>query len=287
MRKIYDIWFQKLKLSIYVKKILVGYVQSFAELYQVKTSTYKEWGLTDEAIYLIQESKKQLDECRKIILECEKKKIEVVGYFDAHYPQLLKEIPDPPMVLYMKGRYDLLSQPMVGMVGARKCTEYGDRMARNLGQALASYGIVVVSGLAMGADAASHEGALKYGGTVGVLGTGVDQCYPECNRRLYEQMLEEGCILSEYEPGIKARPYHFPRRNRIIAGLCYGILVVEAAKRSGSLITAQLALDYGRDVYAVPGEKERVMSEGTNALILSGAKPVVSAEDIIDRKSVV
>ena len=283
MSKIYGIWFHKLKLSIYVKKLLLEKVDSFRVIYEIKSSVYKEWGLSDEAIQLIETSKRQLDECRNILLECNKEHIEVVEYFDRDYPDLLKEIPDPPMILYIKGHKRWLKEKMIGIVGARKCTEYGDRMARRLGEELASYGMVVVSGLAMGIDAAGHQGALKKeGGSIAVLGTGVNVCYPECNRRLYHEMLEKGCIISEYEPFVKARPYHFPKRNRIISGLCYGIVVVEAAVKSGSLITAQLALDYGREVYAVPGDKTSKMSQGANALIASGAKCTFSVKDIID-----
>ncbi len=279
MSKIYDIWFHELKISIYVKKLLVEKANSFKDLYETAENTYHEWGLSTQAIHLIQQSKRKLDQLESILLECEKEAIEIIGYYDEDYPKLLKEIPDSPIILYVKGKRKYLQTPMIALVGARKCTEYGDRMARCLGKELAECDITVVSGLAMGIDAASHQGAMKGGKTIAVLGTGVNVCYPECNRRLYEEIIENGCIISEYAPFTKARPYHFPRRNRIISGLCYGVVVIEAAARSGSLITAQLALDYGREVYAVPGESQ--MSQGTNELISSGAKCAFSASDII------
>ncbi|MBE6022693.1 MAG: DNA-protecting protein DprA [Cellulosilyticum sp.] len=283
MSKIYDIWFHKLKLSIYVKKLLLEKVNTFQEMYQVKPQLYRIWGLSEQAILLIEKSKQQLDEYKRILLECRQEQIEVVGYFDETYPKLLKEIPDPPMVIYIKGNKEYLSMPAIGIVGARKCTEYGDRIARRLGEELADYGITVVSGMAMGIDAAGHQGALKQNGaTIAVLGTGVNVCYPECNRRLYNELLDNGCVVSEYEPFVKGRPYHFPRRNRIISGLCYGIVIVEAAQRSGSLITAQLALDYNREVYAVPGYESSRMSQGANELIAHGAKCIFSVKDIIE-----
>ena len=282
MSKIYDIWFHKLKLSHYVKKLLLSYVKDFEQMYRTPTREYKEWGLTDEAIYLIEESKKGLKAYEKIMTACKQQHIEIIGYFDNAYPTLLREIPDAPMLLYVKGRKEYLNKPMIGMVGARKCTEYGDRLARRIGGELSECGIVVVSGMAMGIDAASHEGALSHGTSIGVLGNGVDVCYPECNRRLYERMEVEGCLISEYEPGTKARPYYFPMRNRIISGLSYGIAVIEAAQRSGSLITAKLALDYGRDIYAAIGQPGNAMSQGTDELIRNGAKCLISAEDIIE-----
>ena len=280
MSKIYDIWFHELKISIYVKKLLLEKVTSFKMIYEADAPIYYSWGLTKQAIDLIEASKRQLDQAKCILLECEKEAIEIIGYYDEYYPILLKEIPDSPMVIYVKGRKEYMKDPMIALVGARKCTEYGYRMARYLSKELSEYGMTIVSGMAMGVDAASHQGAIKVGKTIAVLGTGVNVCYPECNRRLYNELLETECLISEYPPHTMPRAYHFPRRNRIISGLCYGTVVIEAAVRSGSLITAQLALDYGREVYAVPGESK--MSYGTNELIASGAKCTISAQDIID-----
>ena len=282
MSKIYKIWFQQVKLPIYLKHEMLLKVECIEQLFALKPKDFKNWGLTEEAIYRLEESKKHLEGCYQILKDCEATQTEILDYFDADYPQILREIPDSPIVLYVKGNKKWLSKPMIAIVGARKCTEYGDRMARQLSRHLVQVGVVVVSGLAMGVDAASHQGALQgEGGTVAVLGTGCNLCYPECNLAIYDEIQEKGCLVSEYPPYTKARPYHFPMRNRIICGLSYGVVVVEAAERSGSLITAKLALDYGREVYAVPGNPECKMSKGTNELIESGAKSVKSALDII------
>lgn len=283
MSKIYKIWFQKVKLPIYLKHEMLLKVTCIEQLFALQPKDYKNWGLTEEAIYRLEESKKHLEGCHQILKDCMDTQTEILDYFDPDYPQILREIPDCPIVLYIKGNKQWLTKPMIAMVGARKCTEYGDRMARQLSGQLSQMGIVVVSGLAMGVDAASHQGALqKEGGTVAVLGTGCDLCYPQCNQGVYDAILEKGCLVSEYPPYTKARPYHFPLRNRMICGLSYGVVVVEAAERSGSLITAKLALDYGREVYAVGGDRECKMSQGTNELIASGAKSVKSAVDIIE-----
>lgn len=283
MSKIYEIWFQQVKLPIYLKNKMLLKVGSLKELFLLQANAYKSWGLSEEAILRIEVSKKNLEGCYQILRDCEKTQTEILGYFDQYYPMLLREIPDSPIAIYIRGDKKWLIKPMIALVGARKCTEYGDRTARQLSSALSQSGMVIVSGLAMGIDAASHQGALGVqGGTVAVLGTGCDQCYPECNRNIFDEMLRKGCLISEYAPYTKARPYHFPMRNRIICGLSYGVVVVEAAERSGSLITAKLALDYGREVYAVPGESDRKMSQGANALIESGAKSVKNALDIIE-----
>ncbi|MBU3803438.1 MAG: DNA-processing protein DprA [Candidatus Cellulosilyticum pullistercoris] len=285
MSTIYDIWFQRLNASVYIKKMILEKVKSIEEIYKASDITYKMWGLTDLAIARIEASKKTLRDCEAVWREADKEQIEIVGYFDVDYPKLLREIPDPPIVLYVKGHKELLNQTTIGIVGARKCTEYGYHKAVRLGKELSEYNIVVISGMAMGIDAAAHYGALESGTSIGVLGTGVDLCYPNCNIGIYRKLIEKGCLISEYEPHTQARPYHFPRRNRIISGMSYGVVVVEAAARSGSLITAQLALDYGREVYAVPGEAVSKLSKGTNELIESGAKCAFSALDIIEELS--
>ncbi len=282
MSTIYDIWFQRLNLSAYVKKAILEQVKSVEELYKAGTMAYRMWGLTDLAVVRIEESKKTLKACEDVWIEANKEGIEMIGYFDTDYPTLLREIPDPPIVLYVKGHKKLLRETMIGMVGARKCSEYGYHTAHRIGKELSEYSIVVVSGMAIGIDAAAHCGALEVGTSIGVLGTGVDLCYPNGNIGIYRKLIEKGCLVSEYEPHTQARPYHFPRRNRIISGMSYGVVVVEAAERSGSLITAQLSLDYGREVYAVPGKETSKLSRGTNELIESGAKCTFSALDIIE-----
>jgi DNA processing protein len=201
---------------------------------------------------------------------------------DSEYPQPLKEIADPPPVLYVQGRIELLNSLCMAMVGSRAATAYGKRSSFVLAQALASSGVTVVSGLALGIDSEAHRGALSvHGATIGVLGCGLDVVYPRQNSGLYDKIRKEGLLVSEYPLGIKPDGFRFPARNRIIAGLSKGVVVVEAARKSGSLITAEMALDEGRDVFAVPGQIDSFKSGGAHWLLQQGAKLVQSAEDIL------
>ena len=195
----------------------------------------------------------------------------------------LRSIHDPPAGLFIRGaaRLDLLDSPCVAVVGARACSAYGSQVAVELARGLARAGVVVVSGLARGIDAAAHRGALESGATVAVLGCGIDRDYPRAHRSLAASIGEIGLIVSEYPPGVEPAPWRFPARNRIVAGLCDATVVVEARERSGALITADLALDEGRDVLAVPGEVTSLLSKGTNALLRLGAVPVTCVEDVL------
>jgi DNA processing protein len=208
--------------------------------------------------------------------------IKIVTIKDPEYPYLLKQIPDAPVVLYKKGPSPL-SNPTFSLVGARKATLESIALAERIAETLSSHGITIVSGLARGIDAASHRGALKgYGKTIGILGCGIDICYPAENQFLFDQMSKEGAILSEYTPGERPLKHHFPERNRIIAGLSRGVLVVEASIKSGSLITARLALEYGRDVMAIPGRIFDEAYKGANSLIKQGARLVEDITDIVN-----
>ena len=201
------------------------------------------------------------------------------------FPSLLRSIHDPPPGLFMRGATDveLLRRPAVGVVGARSCSPYGAQVARMLGRELAAAGLVVVSGLARGIDGEAHRGALEAGGaTVGVLGCGVDRDYPAAHRELAERVCESGLVVSEYPPGVEPAPWRFPARNRIIAGLSGATVVVEARERSGALITADLALEEGREVFAVPGEITSALSAGTNDLLRLGATPLTTSKDVLD-----
>jgi DNA processing protein len=210
------------------------------------------------------------------------RKCYALDYSDTSYPELLRQIPDPPPVLYLRGKKELLSSACVAIVGSRAATAYGRRTCRSLATEIAPF-LTIVSGMALGIDAEAHAGALAAGGgTIAVLGTGLDVVYPEQNRRLYEQIGESGLLVSEYPLGTSPEGFRFPARNRIIAGLCLGVLVVEAARKSGSLITAQMALDNGREVFAVPGQIDSFKSEGTHWLLKQGAKLVQSAQDVLD-----
>ncbi|MCA0754023.1 DNA-processing protein DprA [Paenibacillus sp. N4] len=204
--------------------------------------------------------------------------------FDREYPQLLRETPQPPWVLYAKGNLELLKRPAVAVVGTRVPTAYGRHAAAALAEELAAAGITVVSGLAKGIDSRAHEAALYgAGGTIAVLPTPIDSCYPSENLPLFRKIAERGLLLSETPIGTKLHPGQFPQRNRIIAGLTVGTVVVEGAMRSGSLITAQHASDMSREIFAIPGPITSPKSEGPNGLIKRGeAKLVSCAKDIVD-----
>jgi DNA processing protein len=204
---------------------------------------------------------------------------------DARFPPRLKAIFDPPRSLYLRGSGEpgLLGRRAVGVVGARSCSPYGAQVARMLGRELAAAGLVVVSGLARGIDGEAHRGALESGGpTVGVLGCGIDRDYPAANASLSRRMEDGGLVVSEYEAGVEPAPWRFPARNRIIAGLCEAVVVVEARERSGALITADFALDEGREVFAVPGEITSALSVGSNALLRLGATPLTGSGDVLE-----
>jgi DNA processing protein len=201
---------------------------------------------------------------------------------DEEYPDLLRQIDDPPPVLYLIGNPQLLSQPQLAIVGSRNPTPTGQGNAREFARSLAGAGLCITSGLAVGVDGAAHEGALSSGNTIAVLGTGPDRIYPASHHELAHRIAEQGLLVSEFPPGVQARPENFPRRNRIISGLSVGTLVVEAALRSGSLITARLALEQGREVFAIPGSIHNPQARGCHGLIRQGAKLVESAQDIIE-----
>jgi DNA processing protein len=208
-----------------------------------------------------------------------------MGLFDAEFPPLLAAIHDPPPGLFIRGHAeaDLLARPGVAVVGARACSTYGSQVARALGRELAGAGLVVVSGMARGIDGDAHRGALEAGGqTVAVLGCGVDRDYPASHAQLAREIAASGLIVSEYGPGVEPAPWRFPARNRIIAGLARAVVVVEARERSGALITADLALEEGRDVYAVPGEITSALSLGTNGLIRLGATLITGSGDVLE-----
>lgn len=205
-----------------------------------------------------------------------------IPYTDPAYPEPLRNLPDPPPWLYIKGDPAWLARPMIAIVGSRNATPQGRRDAQAFARALAEAGLVVVSGLAEGIDAAAHEGGLSSGGSVAVVGTGLDRVYPAKNRELAHKMAEHGAIVSEFALGTLPKPGHFPRRNRIISGLSLGTLVIEAAPDSGSLITARLAAEQGREVFALPGSIHSPLSRGCHALIKQGAKLVESAADILE-----
>jgi DNA processing protein len=204
---------------------------------------------------------------------------------DPAFPPLLRSIHDPPPGLFLRGDRDasVLATAGVAIVGARACSAYGRQIARALGRDLAAAGLMVVSGLARGVDAEAHRGALEAGGTtIAVLGCGIDRDYPAAHRELARQVAATGLVVGEYAPGVEPAPWRFPARNRIVAGLCAATVVVEARERSGALITADFALEEGREVFAVPGEITSALSAGTNALLRLGATPLTCAQDVLE-----
>ena len=207
----------------------------------------------------------------------------IVTIFDENYPQLLKEASQPPAVLFYRGNLDLVNHYCLGVVGARKSTAYGANVLRQLMPDILRDDLTTVSGLAAGIDGLTHQLTLaNHGHTIGVIGTGLDRAYPKRKYPLQEEVAQKGLLLTEYGLGDAPKAYHFPARNRIIAGLSQAVLVVEAKKRSGSLITANLALEDNRSVLAVPGSISADNSDGCNELISAGAKPVLSAKDILE-----
>ncbi len=226
---------------------------------------------------------KDLAVIEKLSKNMEDNQINVITIDSNNYPSRLKSIYDPPFVIFYKGRIIPESKVSIGIVGARKCTAYGAVIAKDFGARLAEKGVSIVSGMALGIDAQAHWGALENGGySVAVMGCGVNICYPPENNRLWSELIKKGTIISEFAINEQPSKGHFPKRNRIISGLCDGILVVEAKERSGSLITVDNALEQGRDVFAVPGKIQEQLSKGTNNLIKMGAKLVTCADDILE-----
>ena len=226
---------------------------------------------------------KELITAEQILEDCNREKLHILTYQDAAYPVRLKNIADPPIVLYYKGRlpeFDAL--PVIGVVGTRRASAYGLQTAKRMGYQIGKCGGIVVSGMAYGIDGMAMAGALTAGQvTVGVLGCGADIVYPLSNRALFRDVETYGCILSEFPPGTPPAKWTFPKRNRIISGLSCGVLVVEAPEKSGALITARLAADQGRDVFAVPGNIDIPTFEGSNRLIRDGAIMVSSGWDVV------
>lgn len=260
-------------------------LQSFRSPEGVFTAEQKDFdgipGLTSPGRKALED--KNLEPYRAALELCRKKGLRILTYLDEAYPRRLKNIYDPPLVLYYKGRLpDFDAFPAVGVVGTRHCSAYGASVAGQFGREISSCGGLVVSGLAEGIDAAAMKGALGVGcPTVGVLGTGADVVYPKVNQELYRRVEEQGCILSEFLPGTGAFKWNFPKRNRIISGLSLAVVIVEAPEKSGALHTARAALDQNRDVYVVPGNVDLPTFAGSNRLLREGACPVCRGWDVM------
>ncbi len=268
---------EKLKAT---KKVL-HHFPAVVDVFNATKQDFISLGL-DEADAQALTSPRLLDHAEREIERLEKKKYSILTFEDGNYPEYLRETFDPPFVLYCAGRVEALKGPAVSVVGARKPSPYGRAVAERLARDLASRGLVIVSGLAHGVDSIAHWGALEGGKTVAVLGSGLENIYPRENRALFEKIIEQGAAISEFP--LKSPPlgFHFPIRNRIISGLSHAVVVVEATKKSGSLISARLALEQNREVMAVPGNITSELSLGTNWLIQTGAKLVKSWEDVVE-----
>lgn len=229
-------------------------------------------------------SRQPLSAAAKELAQAEAAKCRLLTWDEPQYPQLLREIYDPPPLLYVKGNADLLNRHAISIVGTRRPTPYGNQMAERLARDLADRGLIIVSGLARGIDACAHKGALRSvrGGTIGILGCGIDVIYPKENRKIFAEIEERGAIISEFPMGAFPAPQNFPIRNRLIAGIARGVVVVEGAQYSGSLITARLAMESSREVFAVPGNVTQPVAFGPNQLIKQGAKLVAGWEDVIE-----
>lgn len=232
---------------------------------------------------LIQLSDKSMDRVEDIIESCAQQRIQIMTLQDSQYPHRLMQIYDPPLVLYIKGQLPQVDDyPAIALVGTRKCTVYALGCAEELGREISKGGGIVVSGLAEGVDQAALRGALKSGRpTIGVLGCGLDIEYPKSAGNMRKDIEVKGAVISEYPPGTAALPHHFPVRNRIISGLCVGVVVVEAPKKSGALITARMAAEQNRDVFAHPGTVEDEINAGNYLLLRDGARPVRTGADVL------
>ena len=285
---IYEYWLAKINGISGRKK------QKLREIYGSGKAIYYIEETTLMLLQELNENEKQrlIEEKRRKDLEndwkkLEEKRIHFIPYFEKEYPEKLKNIQDPPYALYVMGKLPDPGRKAAAIVGARRCTPYGEQMALEYGKALAEAGIPIISGMARGIDGAGQRGALNGGGeTYAVLGCGVDICYPRENIGLYMDIQKTGGIISEFPPGTEPFAWNFPKRNRIISGLADWILVMEAKKKSGSLITADMGLEQGKDVYALPGPVTSVLSQGCHGLISQGAGILITPEELLKEMNI-
>ena len=266
---LYWIWLsQRSKVSAHMRQVLLQHFRDPEDIYYGDEPAFSQVaGLTEDAVASLMD--KDLQQAQEIIALCKEKNIQVLTYADRQYPQRLRNIYDPPVVLYFTGILpDWEAVPVIGIVGTRRATAYGLNMAVRFGGQICACGALVVSGGATGIDSMAMEGALAAGGpVVCVLGCGVDVVYPAHNKELFRKVTAVGCLISEYPPEVKALPWHFLQRNRIITGMSNGLLVVEAPEQSGALNSARHALEQGRDVFVVPGNVDVAACSGSNALL--------------------
>ncbi|WP_100638879.1 DNA-processing protein DprA [Marinobacter salexigens] len=271
------------------RRAMLANIPDLTELLAKNAATLRALGLHAEAVAAIlawqqqDETNASVSAVRQILLACERHTIGILDWQNPDYPEALRHIHDAPLVIYTRGDASLLNREQIGIIGSRNATPAGLDHARCFAAELSERGLLVTSGLALGVDGAAHAGALDAGHpTIAVIGCGLDRIYPNQHRRLGERIITNGLMVSEYPPGTPARAAHFPQRNRIISGLSRGILVVEAGLKSGSLITARLALEQGREVFAIPGSIHSPVARGCHYLIKQGACLVDQVGDILD-----
>ncbi|MCQ1528013.1 DNA-processing protein DprA [Lutispora saccharofermentans] len=262
---------------------LIKYFGSAKRVFESSRNELFESGILNGKLIDLIISKRDIDKIDRYLKKVKENDIKVYTIDEESYPQNLKNIYDPPPVLYVRGNIESGDECAIAVVGSRKASDYGLKTGERLGMELAEAGITVISGMALGIDSAAHRGALKAGGrTIAVFACGLNYVYPKGNYNLAKKIIKHGAIISEYPLGIAAAPQNFPARNRIISGMSKGVVIVEANEKSGSLITADFALEQGRDVFAVPGNIGAPNSRGTNELIKNGAKLVSCIDDILE-----
>lgn len=280
---IYDLWFASIRMSNKIKMNIIKRFSSIEEIYETNICANNLYFIKGyEKIYVELKRSWNRDRLLNIMEYCFKKDIKSINFYEEDYPKRLKNYEDSPAVLFYKGNIRRLNDNLnVALVGARNCSFYGENIASLISKEVSINNINVISGMARGIDSFAHRVSIKSGGyTCGVLGSGIDVIYPPENKKLYEDILQKGCILSEFIPKTKPYAYNFPLRNRIISGLSDVVIIVEAGERSGALITASCALEQGKDVMAIPGSVFSSKSKGTNRLIRDGAYVFTCIKDL-------
>jgi DNA protecting protein DprA len=262
-------------------RALLERYQTLEAAWRAPADALRKAGLSEQAREALLRVRKTYD-AESALRQLKRLGVRLLPITEPDYPPLLRQIADPPPLLYVRGALQPADQNALAVVGTRGATEYGKRMTAHIVEPLASHGVTIISGLAHGIDSSAHQAALRVGGrTIAVLPCSIDRLYPVDQGALAAQIMANGCLISEFPLGTKAERHNFPQRNRVISGLAYGVLVVEAAEKSGALITVDCALEQGREVFAVPGNALSPASSGTNALIRSGATLTTSAADIL------
>lgn len=278
----YWIWYSTIKISAYTKFKLLEYYNEPEKIFNLSEKEFFKCQYSSNDAYKAISTSKNKEQIDKMEEYIKRKNIKYITIFDKEYPENLKNIYDPPALLFYIGNIRLINNKSISIVGSRNPSSYGIKESYNISKELSSK-YTIVSGLAKGIDASAHNGALKsMNNTIAVLGCGVDVIYPKENLKLYNEILKSGLIISEYPVGEKPFPSNFPARNRIVSGLSEGVIVVEAAPKSGTLITVDFALEQGKNIYAVPGNIDSYLSFGTNELIKSGAIPYTCSDDILE-----